>query len=34
MRDIDVQGEHDVNEVFFTDVYVPAENLVCEENRG
>jgi alkylation response protein AidB-like acyl-CoA dehydrogenase len=27
-------GEHEVNEVFFTDVEVPAENLVGEENRG
>ena len=27
-------GEHEVNEVFFTDVRVPAENPVGEENRG
>src|SRR5690606_29875756 len=27
-------GEHEVNEVFFTDVRVSATNLVGEENRG
>jgi hypothetical protein len=27
-------GEHEVNEVFFTDVRVPAENLVGRENEG
>ncbi len=27
-------GAHSFNEVFFTDVKVPAENLVGEENRG
>jgi len=27
-------GRHEVNEVFFTDVRVPAENLVGEKNRG
>ena len=31
---ITLEGEHEVNEVFFTDVRVPAENLVGEENRG
>ena len=31
---ITLDGEHEVNEVFFTDVRVPAENLVYEENRG
>jgi len=31
---ITLDGEHEVNEVFFTDVRVPAENLVGEENRG
>jgi alkylation response protein AidB-like acyl-CoA dehydrogenase len=29
-----LDGGHEVNEVFFTDVRVPAENLVGEENRG
>lgn len=29
-----LEGEHEVNEVFFTDVRVPVENLVGEENRG
>jgi alkylation response protein AidB-like acyl-CoA dehydrogenase len=29
-----LDGEHEVNEVFFTDVRVPAENLVGEENQG
>jgi len=31
---ITLDGEHHVNEVFFDDVRVPAENLVGEENRG
>ncbi|HZN46072.1 MAG TPA: acyl-CoA dehydrogenase family protein [Ramlibacter sp.] len=31
---ITLDGEHEVNEVFFTDVKVPLENLVGEENRG
>lgn len=31
---ITLDGEHEVNEVFFTNVRVPAENLVGEENRG
>ena len=31
---ITLDGEHEVNEVFFSDVRVPAENLVGEENRG
>jgi len=31
---ITVDGLHEVNEVFFTDVRVPIENLVGEENRG
>lgn len=31
---ITLDGEHEVNEVFFTDVRVPLENLVGEENRG
>ncbi len=29
-----LDGEHEVNEVFLTDVRVPVENLVGEENRG
>ena len=29
-----LDGDHEVNEVFFTDVKVPAENLVGEENAG
>ncbi|CAB3793347.1 Putative acyl-CoA dehydrogenase FadE17 [Paraburkholderia caffeinitolerans] len=31
---ITLEGEHEVNEVFFTDVRVPAQNLVGEENKG
>ena len=31
---ITLDGEHEVNEVFFSDVRVPAENLVGEENKG
>ncbi len=31
---ITLDGGHEVNEVFFTDVRVPAENLVGEEGRG
>jgi pimeloyl-CoA dehydrogenase large subunit len=31
---ITIDGSHEVNEVFFDDVKVPAENLVGEENRG
>ncbi len=29
-----MDGEHEVNEVFFDNVKVPAENLVFEENKG
>jgi len=29
-----MEGTHEVNEVFFTDVRVPRENLVGEENKG
>jgi pimeloyl-CoA dehydrogenase large subunit len=29
-----IDGGHEVNEVFFTDVRVPVENLVGEENKG
>lgn len=31
---ITLDGEHEVNEVFFSDVKVPVANLVGEENRG
>jgi alkylation response protein AidB-like acyl-CoA dehydrogenase len=31
---ITLDGEHEVNEIFFSDVRVPAENLVGEENKG
>ncbi|OZI31056.1 pimeloyl-CoA dehydrogenase large subunit [Bordetella genomosp. 10] len=31
---ITLDGEHEVNEVFFTNVKVPVENLVGEENKG
>jgi len=31
---ITLDGRHEVNEVFFTDVRVPLDNLVGEENRG
>lgn len=31
---ITLDGEHEVNDVFFTDVKVPIENLVGEENKG
>ena len=31
---ITLDGEHEINEVFFTDVKVPVENLVGEENKG
>ncbi|HRO60608.1 MAG TPA: acyl-CoA dehydrogenase family protein [Burkholderiaceae bacterium] len=31
---ITLDGEHEVNEVFLTDVRVPIENLVGEENKG
>lgn len=29
-----IDGHHEVNEVFFDDVRVPAENLIGEENKG
>ena len=31
---ITLDGEHEVNEVFFTDVKVPVDNLVGQENKG
>ncbi|MGH2783985.1 MAG: acyl-CoA dehydrogenase family protein [Actinomycetota bacterium] len=31
---VEMTGMHMFNEVFFTDVSVPAENLIGEENRG
>jgi alkylation response protein AidB-like acyl-CoA dehydrogenase len=31
---ITLDGEHEVNEVFFTDVRVPLDNLVGDEHRG
>ncbi|MFM0008056.1 acyl-CoA dehydrogenase family protein [Paraburkholderia dipogonis] len=31
---ITLDGEHEVNEVFFSDVRVPAENLIGEEDKG
>jgi len=31
---VTLDGGHEVNEVFFSDVRVPVENLVGEENRG
>jgi alkylation response protein AidB-like acyl-CoA dehydrogenase len=31
---ITLDGDREVNEVFFTDVRVPAENLVGQENKG
>ena len=31
---ITLEGEHEINDVFFENVRVPVENLVGEENRG
>jgi len=31
---VTLDGEREINEVFFTDVRVPVENLVGEENKG
>lgn len=31
---ITIDGSHEVNEVFLTDVKVPVENLIGEENKG
>jgi alkylation response protein AidB-like acyl-CoA dehydrogenase len=34
VRPIDTMGGREVNDVFFTDVHVPEDRLVGEENRG
>jgi alkylation response protein AidB-like acyl-CoA dehydrogenase len=31
---ITVEGEHEINDIFFDNVEVPAQNLVGEENKG
>ncbi|WP_373288325.1 acyl-CoA dehydrogenase family protein [Chelatococcus reniformis] len=31
---ITIDGSHEINEIFFEDVRVPAENLIGEENKG
>ena len=31
---ITIDGSHEINDVFFEDVRVPAENLIGEENKG
>ena len=31
---ITIDGEHEINDIFFDDVRVPVENLVGEENKG
>ncbi|NLR73209.1 acyl-CoA dehydrogenase [Novosphingobium sp. ERN07] len=31
---ISIGGDHDVNQVFLTDVVIPADNLIGEENHG
>jgi alkylation response protein AidB-like acyl-CoA dehydrogenase len=31
---LSIDGRHHLNDVFFTDVHVPAANLIGEENRG
>ena len=31
---ITVEGEHEINDIFFDNVKVPVENLVGEENKG
>jgi alkylation response protein AidB-like acyl-CoA dehydrogenase len=31
---ITVEGEHEINDIFFDDVKVPVQNLVGEENKG
>src|SRR5690606_32478656 len=31
---VTLEGEHEVNEVYLTDVRIPVENLVGEENKG
>ena len=29
-----LDGEHEINDIWFDDVHVPAHNLVGEENKG
>src|SRR5947208_11545231 len=31
---ITIDGEHEINDIFFDNVQVPVENLVGEENKG
>ena len=31
---ITIDGAHEVNAIFFSDVKVPAENLIGEEGKG
>src|ERR1700737_3377070 len=31
---ITIEGEHEINDIFFDDVKVPVQNLVGEENKG
>jgi len=31
---ITIEGEHEINDIFFDNVQVPAQNLVGEENKG
>ena len=31
---ITIDGDHEVNSVFFTDVKVPADQLIGEEGKG
>jgi alkylation response protein AidB-like acyl-CoA dehydrogenase len=34
VRPITIDGEHEINDIFFDNVQVPVENLVGEENKG